>query len=412
MSELRNFKNASYEYLAEVAKGLSSPTRLEILDLLTQSERNVESIAGEIDESVANTSHHLQALKKARLVRSRRDGNHVVYQVAGDDVCDLFTVLQTTAHRRVEELRELAEDFFAGRDELEPLELDELFARVRDEDAILIDVRGRDEFDSGHVPGALSIPLDELEERLSELPRTRSIIAYCRGPYCALSARAASLLRNEGYDARRLEASVSQVRNHWEEVYATREANAVSWYRPHLDQSLVFVDATELGSDARIVDIGGGASTWPDDLMARGFDNLAVLDIAAGALERSKERLGARAEKVDWIVGDAREPHFEDGSVDLWHDRAVLHFLTDESDRAAYRKHLRGAVKSGAYVILATFAPDGPEKCSGLEVRQYSAQDMLEFLGDDFTLVASARDRHETPWESHQIFTYGLFERA
>lgn len=193
---------------------------------------------------------------------------------------------------------------------------------------------------------------------------------------------------------------------HWEHVYRTKEPNAVSWYRPHLDRSLALVEACGLGPEASIVDIGGGASTLVDDLLDRGFSRIAVLDLAGPALEVSQERLGARGAGVRWLVGDASARHFEEASVDLWHDRAVFHFLTEEGPRAAYLAELTRAVRPGGFVVLATFAPDGPERCSGLPVRRHDAAALAEALGSAFEVLEEARDEHVTPWGSTQHFMY------
>jgi ubiquinone/menaquinone biosynthesis C-methylase UbiE len=193
---------------------------------------------------------------------------------------------------------------------------------------------------------------------------------------------------------------------HWENVYRTKEANAVSWYRSHLDRSLAMVDACGLGPNAHVVDIGGGASTLVDDLLARGFSRIAVLDLAGSALEVAQRRLGDRAASVRWIVGDAAARHFDEASVDLWHDRAVFHFLTDEGSRAAYLAELERAVRPGGFVILATFALDGPEKCSGLPVRRHDAAGLADALGPAFEVLEDAREAHVTPWGATQNFVY------
>jgi rhodanese-related sulfurtransferase len=208
MLSSRSFKNAAYAHLAEVGKALSSPARLEILELLTQAPRTVEILAGEIDQSVANTSHHLQALKRADLVTGRRDGVHVVYSLAGDDVSALLVHLQAVAGRHVAGLEKLTREYFEARDGLEAVDRNALLERLRAGEVVLVDVRPEHEFAAGHLPGAISIPLPALESRLGELPRDRTIVAYCRGPYCTFSADAARRLRALGYDARRTDLSV------------------------------------------------------------------------------------------------------------------------------------------------------------------------------------------------------------
>lgn len=208
----RDFKNAAYAHLAEVGKALASGTRLEILELLVQAPRTVEALAGEVDQSVANTSHHLQALKRAQLVTSHREGLHAVYSITGQDVASLLTLLQQVASHHVAALERLSRDYFTDRDGLEALNQDVLLDRLRSGDVILIDVRSEHEYATGHVPGALSIPLAQLEDRLGDLPREQTIIAYCRGPYCTLSADAARRLRELGYDARRTDATPTSLR--------------------------------------------------------------------------------------------------------------------------------------------------------------------------------------------------------
>jgi rhodanese-related sulfurtransferase/DNA-binding transcriptional ArsR family regulator len=207
----RSFKNAAYAHLSEVGKALSSATRLEILELLAQAPRTVEVLAAEVEQSVANTSHHLQVLKRARLVTGERDGLHVVYSVAGEDVGTLLSTMQAVALRHLDALDKLTRDYFAKRDALEAIDPHTLLVRLRADDAVLIDVRPEHEFAAGHIPGALSVPLSALEAHLESLPKDRTIIAYCRGPFCALSADAARRLRELGFDARRTDATVSSV---------------------------------------------------------------------------------------------------------------------------------------------------------------------------------------------------------
>jgi SAM-dependent methyltransferase len=200
---------------------------------------------------------------------------------------------------------------------------------------------------------------------------------------------------------------------HWEAVYAAKEPSQVSWFRPHLDRSVAWIEGLGLDSGAHIVDVGAGASTLVDDLLARGFVRISALDLSAQALARSQARLGEEAaDRVRWIVGDATEALLEADSVDLWHDRAVFHFLTEEAQRAAYVAQLARALRVGGVVILATFAPDGPERCSGLPVARHSVASLREALGPAFVLLDEAREVHETPWGSPQVFTYAMFRRG
>lgn len=208
MPPSRAFKSAAYAQLAEVGKALASPVRLEILDLLAQAPRSVEVLAGEIDQSIANTSHHLQALRRARLVTAARDGLRIIYALAGDDVARMVVELHAVAARHVAEIEQLQRDFFDDPAGLEAIGRDALLDRLRAGEVVLIDVRPAHEFDAGHVPGALSVPLDTLEAHVCALPRDREIVAYCRGPFCTFSADAVRRLRALGFCARRTEASV------------------------------------------------------------------------------------------------------------------------------------------------------------------------------------------------------------
>jgi len=208
MTSSRAFKDAAYKHLALVGKALSSPVRLEILELLGQAPRPVEVIAGEINQSVANTSQHLQVLKRAQIVTAEREGLRVVHSLAGMDVAALVVDLQAVGARHVAGLERLTREFFADRDGLDAIDRDTLQARMQSGDVVLLDVRPEHEFDQAHLPGALSVPLATLEARLGDLPSGRTIVAYCRGPYCTLSADAVRLLRQSGFDAVRTEVSV------------------------------------------------------------------------------------------------------------------------------------------------------------------------------------------------------------
>lgn len=195
---------------------------------------------------------------------------------------------------------------------------------------------------------------------------------------------------------------------HWERIYQERGVDEVSWYRPHLDTSLHWIEALELPLEAAIVDAGGGASTLVDDLLERGFTDLTVIDLSRAALARSQTRLGERADEVRWLQGDVTEPLLAPDSVDLWHDRAVLHFLTEPAQLAAYVEQVRRCLRPGGHAMIATFACDGPEKCSGLEVTRRDPPQIAEALGSDFALVEQARHTHHTPWGSAQRFAHAL----
>ncbi len=190
---------------AEVAKALASTQRLDLLEMLAQGERGVDAVAQATGLSVANASQHLQHLRRAGLVTSRRQGVHVLYSVSGDDVVELIGALRRTAERHVAEIDRIVAGYFDRRDDLEPLSREELLHRARDGLVTVLDVRPPEEFAAGHVPGALNIPLKDLKRRLGELPQDREVIAYCRGPYCVLAFEAVASLRGKGFKARRLE---------------------------------------------------------------------------------------------------------------------------------------------------------------------------------------------------------------
>lgn len=199
-------KHAIYENLAEIAQALGHAHRLELLEHLAQGERSVEELAARSSLTFANTSRHLQILRRARLVETRRSGKHIHYRLAGEsEVVSLMRALGRVGERNVAEVERVLTDFLHRPDMLEPLAREELLERLKDGLVTLLDVRPSDEFACGHVAGAINIPIDELERRLSELPREREIIAYCRGPYCVFAHDAVAALRKEGYRARRLE---------------------------------------------------------------------------------------------------------------------------------------------------------------------------------------------------------------
>lgn len=198
----------------------------------------------------------------------------------------------------------------------------------------------------------------------------------------------------------------SQSKDHWEKVYQSKSADQVSWFQVHAGKSLEMIRSVRGSLSDRIVDVGGGASTLVDDLLADGCENVSVLDLSEAALEVAKTRLGASALRVGWIAGDIRDVALPEASFDIWHDRAVFHFLTEQSDRDAYVRQVMQAVRPGGHVIVATFAPDGPEKCSGLPVRRYGAGELHEEFGPAFELVRSSSEMHKTPWGSEQSFVY------
>ena len=207
----RAAKMALFDEFARAAKALASGRRLELVDVLANGERTVEVLAGEVGLSVANASQHLQVLRQAGLVTTRRDGTSVHYRLAAPEVFELWRTLRTFAASRLAEVERLAAAYLGGRDELEPVTRQELARRLRDgDDLVVLDVRPAAEHAAGHLPGAVSIPVEELRRRLAELPRDREIVAYCRGPYCAFAHEAVELLRDEGFAARRLEDGVPE----------------------------------------------------------------------------------------------------------------------------------------------------------------------------------------------------------
>jgi rhodanese-related sulfurtransferase len=207
-SRNRRFKTAIYEQFARIGKATSNPSRLELLDLLCQGPRTVEALAREAGLGLANTSQHLKALREARLVEAEKSGLFVTYRLADDDVCQFFRSLRSLAETRLAEVGEITRRFLEARQSLHPVDREQLLAKVRDGAVTVLDVRPPEEYRAGHLPGALSIPLKELERRLSDLPRDREIIAYCRGPYCVLALEAVDTLRAQGFTAFRLEEGV------------------------------------------------------------------------------------------------------------------------------------------------------------------------------------------------------------
>jgi rhodanese-related sulfurtransferase len=202
------FKTAIYEQVARIGKATSSPARLEVLDLLSQGPRTVEAIASQIGQSVANTSHHLQVLRGARLVEAEKAGTYVTYRLADPLVVTFILQLRTLAQARLTEIDRVHRDYLAERDALEAVGDSELLRRVKAGAVTVIDVRPREEFEAGHIPGALSIPLAQLKKRLRDLPKGREVVAYCRGPYCVMALDAVDILRKKGFRAHRLEQGV------------------------------------------------------------------------------------------------------------------------------------------------------------------------------------------------------------
>jgi rhodanese-related sulfurtransferase len=208
----RRFKDAIYEQLARIGKAASAPKRLELLELLCQGPRTVEAVAGQAAISTANASQHLQILRAARLVDSEKRGLHVEYRLTDHRVSDFFLQLRTLAESQLVELQQVAQQFLEERGAPEPVRGEELLRRVRHGEVVVLDVRPPEEYQAGHIPGALSVPLTELKKRLKALPKSREIVAYCRGPYCVMAVEAVELLRKKGFRAQRMEHGVMEWR--------------------------------------------------------------------------------------------------------------------------------------------------------------------------------------------------------
>jgi rhodanese-related sulfurtransferase len=208
----RVFKDAIYEQFARIGKAVSSPKRLELLDLLCQGERTVEVLAKETGLTVANASQHLQVLRAGRLVEAEKVGLFVTYRLADESVCEFFRAMRVLAESRLAEVEHIKREFLGGREGMEPVDRDALLSRVNKGEVIVLDVRPIEEYKAAHIPGAISIPLNKLKRHLSKLPRDQEIVAYCRGPYCVLAMEAVEMLRAKGFDAVRLEEGIQDLR--------------------------------------------------------------------------------------------------------------------------------------------------------------------------------------------------------
>lgn len=195
-------------------------------------------------------------------------------------------------------------------------------------------------------------------------------------------------------------------KEYWEQVYANKASNAVSWFQERADQSMQLIHLTNISKDAKIIDVGGGASTLVDSLLSENYSNLTILDLSAKALDVAKQRIGNRADLVTWLEGDVTKVALPAHHYDLWHDRAVFHFLTDPIDRQAYVKQAIKSLRPGGHVIVATFANDGPNKCSGLSTMRYSPNSLHAEFGDAFRLLRSEKEVHRTPFGTEQKFIY------
>lgn len=195
---------------------------------------------------------------------------------------------------------------------------------------------------------------------------------------------------------------------HWDTVYRTKAPDAVSWYRPHLETSIDLIQRVAPDLSASIIDVGGGESTLVDDLLAKGYRNVSVLDISPTAIDFARKRIGDLAQRATWIVGDITQVVLPDQCYDVWHDRAVFHFLTAPEQRRAYVQRVAGSMKIGGHVIVATFGPEGPTQCSGLDVVRYDAKSLHGEFGRHFQLMESATEMHQTPLGTTQQFVYCL----
>jgi len=201
--------------------------------------------------------------------------------------------------------------------------------------------------------------------------------------------------------------TIIDMQQHWDKVYGTKAPDQVSWFRPHLETSLALIErATRGDRSSSIIDVGGGASTLVDDLIERGYEKVTVLDISQAALDVAQERLGNAARFVQWLNADVAQASVPARSFDVWHDRAVFHFLTKPEERLAYVRNVASAVREGGHVIVSTFGPEGPTKCSGLDVMRYDAESLHAEFGARFRLVESSKELHDTPFGTTQQFLY------
>src|SRR3989449_4333534 len=205
-----------------------------------------------------------------------------------------------------------------------------------------------------------------------------------------------------------LPSPAMNVQTHWEKIYREKAPDAVSWYRLHLETSRALIEKAVPAPSVSIIDVGGGESTLVDDLLARGYQNITVLDVSQTAIDVTKQRLVQAAERIQWITGDITKADLAPNAYDVWHDRAVFHFLRAIDERAAYIRQVAKAVKSGGHVLVSTFGPEGPTKCSGLEVVRYDAESLHAEFGVHFRLLESSKELHETPFGTTQQFLYCL----
>lgn len=198
-------------------------------------------------------------------------------------------------------------------------------------------------------------------------------------------------------------------KSHWEHVYASKSSERLGWYKPRLQTSLNWIGELDLDPGAPIIDVGGGASTLVDHLLDAGYRSITVVDISENALSLARERLGKRADAVTWLADDITAIDLPDAGYELWHDRAVFHFLTEPGQQAAYRQKLLDALRPGGHLVIGAFAPEAPPKCSGLPVQRYSRETLAEMLGADFELERCTKEKHVTPGGVEQMYLYCQF---
>jgi SAM-dependent methyltransferase len=215
------------------------------------------------------------------------------------------------------------------------------------------------------------------------------------------------VMAHRGQHQSRLEATVD-AKTHWNQLYQTKGPDQMSWFEPEATLSIALIQGAAPTRNEAIIDVGAGSATLVDGLLNAGYHRLTVLDLSAAALEQARRRLGQRARAVEWREADILTANLEARAFDIWHDRAVFHFLTNAADRHAYVAQVRHALRPGGFALVATFAKDGPARCSGLEVARYSPDSLHAEFGDDFRLLASEQRTHVTPWGVQQPFTYCL----
>jgi len=199
--------------------------------------------------------------------------------------------------------------------------------------------------------------------------------------------------------------------DHWNEVYSTRKTEGLGWYRPHLEMSFALINSLGLNTDAPIIDIGGGASTLVDDLLAADYNAITVVDLSATALSAASKRLGEKGKQVSWLSGNVMTIDLPNHHFDLWHDRAAFHFLTEADQKHQYRDNLLAALKPGGHLVIGTFAPAAPARCSGLPVQRYTHEQLGGVLGEEFELMRHDNELHVTPGGVEQMYLYCLFRK-